>query len=159
MISFEEIENRINKGEELESILSQINWQEFETFVASIFQQHDFRTLENFRFKTKNRYEIDVVAIKNDIMICIDCKQWGRRRSKSSAITDAAKKQVKRVKELKKFLKNNPIAQGKLKIDFKKATIVPLIVSLFEEDLLEIEDVFIVPVWKLNEFLNNSYFI
>lgn len=159
MISLEEIESRINKGEEIESILSKINWQEFETFVASIFQLHDFRTIENFRFKTKNRYEIDVVAIKNGVIVCVDCKQWGRGRCKSSAISEAAIKQAKRMKELKKFLKNNPIAQSKLKIDYKKLSMVALIVSLFEEDLMEVENVFIVPVWKLNEFLNNNYFI
>jgi len=153
MISIDEVQEKVRKGVEIESILKEINWQEFETFVAKIFQQNDFLTVENFRFKTKRRYEIDIVAIRNNTIFCVDCKQWGRGRYKSSAIFESAKKQNKRCREFKKFIKFSPLIQNKMKIDYKNSVISPLIVTLFEEDLINVENVYIIPIWKLNNFL------
>ena len=84
----------------------------------------------------------------------IDCKQWGRGRYKKTGLKYSVKEQKERTKQLKKFLKNNSIAQAELKI--KKTTkFIPLIVTWFEEELLEHENTFIVPAWKFNEFLLN----
>ena len=84
----------------------------------------------------------------------IDCKQWGKGRYKKTGLKYSVKEQKERANQLKNFLKNNPIAQTKLKI--KKTTkLIPLIVTWFEEDLLEHENVFIIPVWKFNQFLLN----
>jgi hypothetical protein len=68
-------------------------------------------------------------------------------------------KQSHRVKEFIKFLKHNPIAKGKFKIDLKKQRLFPLLVTWLEEGIIEENGVLIVPVWKLNGFLVdiNSY--
>jgi len=154
MIELEQIRQRILQGEEIEKIIGEIDWKEFEELVSKILKKHDFDTHHNFRFKTNRRYEIDIVAIKKKILLVIDCKHWGRGRHKKTRLKYAIKDQKERVKQLKKFLKNNLIAKLKLKTS-KKLKFIPLIITWFEEDLLEHENVFIVPAWKLNNFLLN----
>jgi len=155
MIELEQIKQRIQQGEEIEKIIGEIDWKEFEELVSKILKKHDFETHHNFRFKTKRRYEIDIVAVKKKILLAIDCKQWGRGRYKKTGLKYAIQDQKERVKQLKKFLKNNLIGKSKLKVS-KGVKFLPLIITWFEEDLLEHENVFIVPIWKFNQFLLNQ---
>ncbi len=154
----DELKAEINKPKNIETILEKHNWKSFESVVAAIFQENGFQTKQNFRFKTKRLYEIDVLAV-NRVMFCIDCKWWGRGRYKKSGLRDAITSQKKRVEELQKFLKGNPIAKGILKIDPKHAS-YPLIVTLHDEDMVMENDTFVVPVWKLNQFIleRENYF-
>ena len=154
MINLNEIKQRIQQGEQIEKIIEEIDWKEFEKLIAEILKKHDFNVHNNFRFKTNRRFEIDVLAIRNKTSLIIDCKQWGRGRYKKTGLKYSVKEQRERVKQLKKFLKNNPIAQAKLKVK-KNTKFIPLIVTWFEEELLEHENIFIIPVWKFNEFLLN----
>lgn len=151
MITLDQIKQRVLQGEEIEKIVGEIDWKEFEELVSKILKKHDFETHHNFRFKTKRRYEIDIVAVKKKILLAIDCKQWGRGRYKKTGLKYAIQDQKERVKQLKKFLKNNLVAEL-MKIS-KRIKLIPLIITWFEEDLLEHENVFIVPVWKFNSFL------
>jgi len=154
VIDLNEIKQRIQQGEEIEKVVEEIDWQEFEKLIAEILKKHDFNVHNNFRFKTSRRFEIDVLAVKNKISLLIDCKQWGRGRYKKTGLKYSVEKQKERAKQLKKFLKNNPILKTKLKI--KKSTkFIPLLVTWFEEELLEHENTSIVPVWKFNDFLLN----
>ena len=154
MINLDQIKQRIQEGEEIEKVVEEIDWKNFEKLIAEILKKHDFNVHNNFRFKTNRRFEIDVLAIRNRTSLLIDCKQWGKGRYKKTGLKYSVKEQKERANQLKNFLKNNPIAQTKLKI--KKTTkLIPLIVTWFEEDLLEHENVFIIPVWKFNQFLLN----
>ncbi len=143
MIDLDEIKTRISKGEQIEDIIKQISWQEFEFFVSKIFTEHDFDVFQNFRFKANKRYEIDILPVSNNIVFAVDCKQWSRGRYKKTALKKSITEQTKRVKELKKVLVGENIR------------VIPLIVTLFEEDIVEHKKVWIVPIWKLNEFLLN----
>jgi len=152
MLDLEQIKKRILQGEQIEKIIEEIKWKEFEELVESVLKKHDFRSYHNFRFKTKTRYEIDILAIREKTALAIDCKQWGKGRYKKTGLRYASQYQKDRVKQLKKFLKNNIIAQNKLGLK-KNVKFIPLIVTWFEEDLIEHENVFIVPIWKFNQFL------
>ena len=152
MVELEEIKNAVLKGENIESVLQKFNWKEFEYIAAQIFQNNGFHVKQNFIFKTKNRYEMDIIAVSSRFVICADCKDWNRGRNKKSGLKSAVKKQEERVKELQKFLKKNFIAKEMLKIN-QKVKFHPLIVTLFEEDLLKESDTIVVPAWKLNNFL------
>ncbi len=144
MINLEEINQKIILGEEIENIVKNINWREFEQFVSEILKHCDFEIFLNFRFAGKHRYEIDILAIKKSTILAIDCKQWNMGRYKSSGLRNAIKNQLRRCEELNKNLVG------------KYDKIIPLIVTLFEEDIVEYENVFVVPLWKLNEFLLNN---
>ena len=154
MITLEQIKERLLEGEQIEKIIGGIDWKEFEELVSKILKKHDFEIHHNFRFKTNRRYEIDILAVKKKILLAIDCKKWGRGRHKKTGLKYAILDQKERVKQLKKFLKNNLLAKSKLKIS-KKVKFIPLIITWFEEDLIEHENAFIVPVWKFNSFLLN----
>ncbi len=150
-----EIEIQLKKGKNIENILEKYDWRIFESVIAEIFQENGFHTKQNFRFKTKRNYEIDVIAVRGNKIFCVDCKWWGRGRYKKTGLKNGIKAQERRVKELHKFLKKNPIAKNILKITFGY-TVYPLIVTLHEEDMIKENDTFIAPVWKLNKFVTES---
>ncbi len=152
MIDFEKIRTGLSEGKQLEDIVGKFNWKEFEGFIAEIFRSNGFLVKQNFRFKTKNRYEIDLLASNNRYVLCIDCKEWNKGRYKKSGLKNAVVKQEKRLVELKKFLKKNLIANQILGIN-SKSKFYPLIVTLFEEELSKENNTLIIPAWKLNGFL------
>lgn len=140
------------KTKDLEEELKNLDWKNFEKVVQEIFEVNGFRVRRNFRFKTKKRYEIDILAIKDNFNFCVDCKRLGKGRYKKSEIVKAVKKQEERSEELKKFLEINLLAKESLKI--KSMKFYPLLVTLFEEEVIKENETFVVPVWKLNSFLN-----
>ena len=127
------------KKSDIEDVLKKYDWRDFESFVEFVFQQHDFETKRNFWFKTKRKYEIDVVA-EREVIMCIDCKRWSGGRHKRSSLIKAAEAHAERVKEFKNFTKAT-----------KKA--IPVIITLIDEDIVIEDEVFFVPIWKLNEFV------
>jgi Holliday junction resolvase-like predicted endonuclease len=152
-IDIEEIRNRVLSGEPIEDVLSRYRWQDFESAVAQIFATNGFTVFKNLRFKTDRRWEIDVVASNNGSVLCVDCKGWGNGRYKKTALRKAAEDQISRTESLERFISNNPIARHNL--DVHSDTIFyPTIVTLFEEDVDPDNGVLVVPVWKLNSFLN-----
>jgi|YelNatPaOPRAMG01_1025707.scaffolds.fasta_scaffold11203_3 hypothetical protein len=142
----------VKREKNVEEELKNLDWKGFEKAVQEIFELNEFKVKRNFRFKTKRRYEIDLIAIKDRFNFCVDCKRFGKGRYKKSEILKAIKKQEERNKELKKFLRSNMIAKESLKI--KSMKFYPLIVTLFEEEVIKENQTFVVPVWKLNSFLN-----
>jgi len=149
MINLEEL---IDSKKSIEEILEKFDWKDFERTVSEIFERNDFRIKNDFRFKTRNRHQIDVVAIKENKVFCVDCKQWGGGRYKKYGLKKAVKEQEKRLEELKNFLKKNLIAQKMLKINLNDK-FYSLIVTLLQEDMIKENKTFVVPVWKLNSFL------
>lgn len=152
MINLNEIKKRLLEGEQIEDIIQKIDWKDFEKLIAEILKKHDFNVYNNFRFKTDRRFEIDVLAIKNDISLVIDCKQWGRGRHKKTGLKYSVKDQKERSLQVEKFFNENPVDQAKLDIQ-KNTKFIPLLVTWFEEELIKYENIFIIPVWKFNEFL------
>ena len=151
----EEIELQLKNGLNIEDILAKYDWHKFESVIKEIFQENNYHTKQNFRFKTERRYEIDVIATMNNKIFCIDCKWWGRGKYKAAGLRKATVSQEGRVKEFEKFLKNNVIAKDMLKIP-SKYTIYPLLVTLHEENVIKEGNTFIVPVWKLNKFVTEA---
>lgn len=151
-MAIEEVENLVKRGKPLEEIVGKFDWKDFEKIVAEIFEKNNFHTEKNFRFKTKNRYEIDVVAIKEKIVFVVDCKEWSNGRYKKSGLKTAVEKQERRMKEFEKFLKINPIARDVLKLK-EEYKICPLIVTWLQEDLIKENETLVVPTYKLNSFL------
>ena len=69
----------INQGTDVESICKVLEWKEFENFTAQVFEKNGFQVKKNFRFKAaQRRWEIDVVAYNDPIIVCVDCKRWRR---------------------------------------------------------------------------------
>ncbi|HKZ45487.1 MAG TPA: nuclease-related domain-containing protein [archaeon] len=155
IVELEEIRKHLASGKTLEEALEGFDWKEFEQAVEEVFRSNDYRTLRNFRFKTKRRYEIDIIAIRGSRVFCVDCKEWDRGRYKKSGLKMAVSKQEERLKEFLKYVKANPILKSKLKLGMKFESF-SLIVTLLQEDLAEENGTLVVPIWKLNNFLIES---
>jgi Holliday junction resolvase-like predicted endonuclease len=151
-IDLEELGRRMSSGESIESVMERFGWKEFEDIVACIFSENNFDVERNFRFKTKRRYEIDLICSRNGSAILVDCKKWRAGRYKNSGLRNSVYAQNERLEEFSKLLKSNPAIQKRLGISSRRS-LQPLIVTLMEECVAESECCFIVPVWKLNHFL------
>ncbi len=139
-------------GIDIEHVAKYLDWKEFEAFTKDILLLHDFRVHSRVRFKSlkKKRYELDLLAIRNSIVLCIDCKHWSSRVGKKYALKKAIEKQVERT-----------IAYSK-EMDFSKFNIqkkedlqlMPLLISWLVEDIETYQNVPIVPIFQLSNFLN-----
>jgi len=152
MVDIEKIKDRILKGEQIEDIVEEIDWKQFEKLIIEILKKQDYITFQNFRFKTNRRFEVDVIASDKNNVLVIDCKHWSRGRYKKSGLKHAIEEQNLRLREFKKFIKNNFITKNKFQVN-EKTEFIPLLITWFEEDMLKHKNTFIVPVWKLNQFL------
>jgi Holliday junction resolvase-like predicted endonuclease len=156
-MKLEEVEQFLLRGNNIEEFVERIDWKEFEKFVREIFSVNKFETFSNFRFRTKRRFEVDIVAAKNDFIFVVDCKEWDRGRNKNSGLKKAAEEQIERACEFQTFLSRNPIAQSRFRVD-SNAKIIPILVTWYEETISEHERCYIIPVWKLNSYLINHDF-
>ncbi len=138
-------------GKDLESIAKEMTWQDFEGIASEIFSANGYRTCRNFRFSSrKKRYEIDVVAISSPRIIVADCKHWSIRSGKSSGLRTAAEAQRVRADEFASKIQEF----GRLGIqNWKKATVIPILITLYQESIIEGNGAFVVPVFKLNSYI------
>ena len=67
--------SNIGKGEPIEDVSKSLDWRDFEILVSHVLSEKNFSVNKNF-ILTKPRMEIDVVGIKLDISLLIDCKHW-----------------------------------------------------------------------------------
>ena len=128
-----------------------MTWQEFEEFVAQICTFHEFQAQHRFRFSLARRYEIDIVAKRQPYLLCIDCKQFGVRLGKTSALRLASEKQLARTQALADHLSR---FQAELKIlDWSEPVLLPVLVTMMLEEIQFHESIPIVPAALLNAFL------
>ena len=126
-------------GAPVDEVSRSLDWKDFESLAAEILDASEFETTRNLVL-TRPRMQIDVVGIKSDVAILIDCKHW--KRATQSALENAVKKQIERTK---RFLKTQ---------DVKAA--IPAIVTLHQE-IRFIDKVPIVPIFQLSSFCEEFY--
>lgn len=158
-LSIEELRSMLQRGVSFEEATKKLGWKDFEGLVSDAFEASGFRTLRNLRFShNKKRYEIDVVALERPRLIAVDCKHWGLRTGKGSALKAASLAQLRRAMDLGRKAQEIP---GMNIGVWGEATIVPCIVTLYEERIVENGGVLIVPLSRLNAFieeLRSGYF-
>ena len=135
-MNFEDIQSI----EDLAVVSEEVVWQNFERLAAFIFEKNNFRvkvnTVKTYQ-KTKRQY--DVIAWKGNQTFLVECKKWAGNRYRLSAV----KKAVEQHKERTTFY-----------ADITNEDAIPLLVTLIEEEIRFYEGVPIVPVQKLNSFVN-----
>jgi hypothetical protein len=126
--------------EDLERVSKGAVWQNFEILVGFIFEANDFQVIIN-KVKTfnKKRRQYDVIAKKNDITYLIECKKWSGNRYRLSAL----KKAIEKHKDRTEFYSN-----------LTKEKSIPVIVTFIEEDIKFYEGMPIIPIFRLNSFIN-----
>jgi len=142
----------INHGTDIERVCKVLEWIEFENFAATAFETNNFAVKRRFRFKaSRRRWEIDVLAYNEPIVVCVDCKRW-RRGWGNSAITKVAAAQAQRTEVLAKNLQS---IQRKIELnDWRQAVLFPVIISLFPGPVKFYKKVPVVPILQLQNFLD-----
>jgi Holliday junction resolvase-like predicted endonuclease len=142
----------INHGTDIERVCKVLEWKEFENFAATAFEANNFAVKRRFRFKAaQRRWEIDVLAYSEPIIVCVDCKRW-RRGWGNSAITKVAAAQAQRTKVLAKNLQD---IQREIGLDdWRQATLFPVILSLFPGPVKFYNKVPVVPILQFQNFLD-----
>ena len=130
----------ISMGAAIDEVSRLLKWQDFESLAAEILEKQDFETTKNV-ILTKPRMQIDVIGIKSDVAVLVDCKHW--KNMTQSALQTAVKKQIERTK------------QYLAKEDIRAA--VPAIVTLYQNDLQFIQGVPIIPIHQLDSFCDEFY--
>ena len=126
--------------EDLERVSKEAVWQNFEVLVGFIFEANDFQVNVNkVRTFNKKRRQYDVIAKKNDRTYLIECKKWSGNRYRLSAL----KKAIQQHKERTEFYRN-----------LTEENLIPIIVTFIEEDIKFYEGMPIIPILRLNSFIN-----
>lgn len=126
--------------EDLERVSAEVVWQNFERLTAFIFEENNFLAVTNtVKTLKKRRRQYDVIAKTNNRTFLAECKKWAGNRSRLSAL----KKAIEQHKERTEFYRH--LTQEKA---------IPIIVTLVEEEIMSYEGVPIIPILKLNSFIN-----
>jgi hypothetical protein len=137
-MNFEDIKSH----DDLQKVSTEVVWQNFERLTAFIFEKNNFQ-VETGRVKTLNKMkrQYDVIAKIKGKTFLVECKKWSSNHYRLSALRSAVKKHKERSEFYKKLTYENAI---------------PIIVTLIEEEILLCEDIPIIPIFRLNSFINEE---
>lgn len=144
------------KGVEIAEVVKLMTWKDFEGLIASILSENNFACTESFRRRGTSEVkgmEIDVIGIRGNMALSVDAKMWSVRGGKASALRTAAEKQKERT-----FRLTSQLAQLSKKIPSMmkgRYTIIPVMVTWLVEEVELHEGVPVVPVFKLNSFIQD----
>jgi Holliday junction resolvase-like predicted endonuclease/predicted transcriptional regulator len=142
----------INLGADLENASSFLQWQEFENMAAVALTRNNYIVEKNLRFKHAGRkWEIDIVGCKKPIALCIDCKHW-HHGMYPSALKKIVEEQLERISALTEALPN--LADKIECASWDRIKLVPAVLSLIAGRFRFYNNVPIVPVLQLQDFLN-----
>ncbi|MBN1358212.1 restriction endonuclease [Candidatus Bathyarchaeota archaeon] len=141
----------VSLGADIEHVSEFLRWQEFEDISAVALERNGYLSRKNVRFKHGGRrWEIDVVGCRKPLVLCIDCKRW-QRSVNPSALKKIVEAQVERARALADTLPSPSLKVECVK--WNKAKFVPVIVSLMPGSFKFYDDVPVVPVLQLQNFL------
>ncbi len=141
----------VQLGADIERVTSFLHWKEFEDMAAVVSERNGYKVHRRLRFKHwGRRWEVDLVALKRPLIVSVDCKHW-QRGLHPSTLKRIVEEQVRRTKALAECMPNPSI-----KIEcanWDKTKFVPSVLTLVPYRLKFHENVPIVPILKLQDFL------
>ncbi len=142
----------IHLGADLQRVSSLLDWKEFENIAGFAFTRMGYSVNENFRFKHSRRmWEIDIVACRKPVALCVDCKRW-RRGMYPSATKRIVEEQVARTSALAESLLR---LVDKIECaSWRRVKLVPAVLSLVTPRFRFYDNVPIVSVLQLRDFLS-----
>lgn len=142
----------VKSGVDLERACDFLGWDEFEDLAALAFKINKYKTKKHFRFKwAGRRWEIDILGCKKPVIVCVDCKHWHHGWSRA-AIIKTVEAQVERARSLAEGF---PSLSKKIEVaEWKHVKLVPVVLSLIPAPFKFYNNVPIVPILQLQDFLN-----
>jgi hypothetical protein len=143
-------------GADFERVCNSLSWKEFEGVTAQALEANGYRTIRNFHFTNlSRRWEIDVLGLREPIVLCADCKHW-KRGWRSAASASAVRAQIERTTALNEAL---PRYSRILGIEsWTQARLVPMVLSLVQGPCKFHIGVPVVPVLQIQDFINEVPF-
>jgi len=135
------IERLLLLGLSIDKIVEAIDWRAFESLVSEFFRSYGYKTYRNYRLK---RNEYDVIAVKQDITLSIDCKHWDKPLPPSKAREVAENLRLRSRK-----LYGDPL--------FKGNRIYMAIITMRESRVSFIDGVAVIPITYLRNFIEELY--
>ena len=124
---------------ELLAKLENCDWKDFEQIISEVFETHNYKSFWNVNLTINGkRWQFDVVSVKNAKHLLIECKKWGNKKSRLSALRNAAVKHKEKCGFYKEFVNQD---------------VLPVIIIYNDECVKELENVYVVPLNKLNDFI------
>lgn len=127
----------IQMGCDIQTCSKLLSWKDFESLTSEVLIKSDYETKVNI-YLSKPRSQLDVVAVKNNFLLSIDCKHW--KYYSRSAIIPYIEKQVTRTRNY--LIKNKKIKRA-----------LPMLITLYDSSFKFICGVPIVPIQSLQSFL------
>lgn len=142
----------IQSGADIESVSGFLQWKEFEDMAAIAFERNDYKVAKNVHFKHAGRkWEIDVIGCKKPLAVCLDCKHW-HHGMHPSALKRIVEEQMERTLALAESLSG---LFGKIECaSWESVKLIPAVLSLITCRFKFHDDVPIVPVLQLQDFLS-----
>jgi Holliday junction resolvase-like predicted endonuclease len=142
----------ISLGADPERVSNFLQWREFEAMAAITLERGGYVVARNLRFRhAGRRWEIDIVAWKKPLAICVDCKHW-HHGPYPSALKAIVSEQIERTEALTKCLPslNMGIEWGL----WREVKMIPAILSLTVGNVKFFDAVPVVPILQLRDFLD-----
>jgi Holliday junction resolvase-like predicted endonuclease len=141
----------VTMGATMEEAAAILTWKEFEAFCARVLEENGYSCILEFRFKSiqRKRYECDILASKKPLILMADCKHYAGRVKGLRAVVE---KQIERVSNLCRSVPTMVRSIPEV-VDWSEAFVIPVIITLFPENPSIMDDVPVVPGFKLNQFI------
>jgi Holliday junction resolvase-like predicted endonuclease len=142
----------LSLGANVEDVSNLLCWQEFEEIAAFALKNNGYTVSNNVRFKhSGRRWEMDVVACRKPLVVCIDCKHW-QHAIAPSTLRKIADLQIDRTCALADSLPNPAL---KLECTcWSDAKFMPAVLSLMPSAFKFCCEVPVVPILQLQDFLS-----
>lgn len=119
-------------------------------------EKNGYHTQKHFRFRHNKRgAEIDVLGFKEPLILSVDCKHWKKCWQKS-AIIKAVRAQVKRTYAFAQYI--SVLKDKNLITNWKETKIIPILVTLSVTPFKLYENVPVIPIYHLQNFLLENPF-
>jgi hypothetical protein len=128
----------IQLGSDIHECSKLLSWKDFEYFASELLNLFEYSTRVNIVL-SKPRAQLDVIGIKNNFAITIDCKHW--KYNNKTSLSMYAEKQRRRT--MLWFQREKTITK-----------VLPMILTLYSSNFGFINGVPIVPILTLKSFLN-----
>ena len=132
----------------IDSVAKALSWQEFENFVNDCLVSTGFKVRTGIIFEEENRrWQIDLVAVKDQILLSVDCKHW-ESGNYPSKFSNAVAHQNESLLPLVRHMRHNGALTGTVRA-------IPLIITLFTPRERTIEGVLFVSIGQFSDFLEH----
>jgi len=135
-------------GVSVERTAKLLDWKGFESLCEEILNYHGYLTKKHFRFSFEGkRYEIDILAKSNGLLLSIDCKRWSRVRR--SSLLESALLQMERTEALSHAIPRLDmfvLTQG-------RTNLFPMVICWIPTGTRIYQGVPIVPLHSFNSYL------